>query len=319
MALKQKNKMKKDLLIILSVVTFMCCGNVYSQHRIWGNPIGPYAYNPAGANVNDMGEIIASYYMTYVDANESPQGALLLGSTSLPFDNMGAGFRFDYEQGGVLKNIMAEATYVYKINIGRQNKLAFGLSGTYNQISVDKGALRAKDVNDPFLKAGANSDFWFDFNVGVSFYKPNHYYAGIAGYNLAGGQSTTDWKIASFEGRTSRLFTVSGMYTFNNILNGDIKLEIMANGMLYVPQEKITPVYDVDARAIYKKIFWLGTGYTNNMIKGLAGVYVQNFSIGYACGIGVANDITTYTYSFPRHEVFLRLELNTSKSSKNRR
>ena len=119
--------MKRRFLTLL-ILPLAIIGSVQAQHRMWGNPIGPYAYNPAGANVNDMGEIIASYYMTYVDAKQAPQGALLLGSTSLPFDNMGAGFRFDYETGGVMKNIMAEATYVYKLNIGRQNKLAFGLS-----------------------------------------------------------------------------------------------------------------------------------------------------------------------------------------------
>ena len=309
--------MKRRFLTLL-ILPLAIIGSVQAQHRMWGNPIGPYAYNPAGANVNDMGEIIASYYMTYVDAKQAPQGALLLGSTSLPFDNMGAGFRFDYETGGVMKSIMAEATYVYKLNIGRQNKLAFGLSGTYNQTFLDRSKVVAKDGNDPFLVSGTESDFWFDFNFGVSFYKPNHYYVGLAAYNIAGGQSTADWKIAGFEERTSRLFTASGMYMLD-FVNGDLKLELTANGMFYLPQDKFTLVYDANARAIYKKICWLGTGYTENMVKVLAGVYVQNFSIGYAGGIGVANDITTYSYSFPRHEVFLRLELNTSKSSKNKR
>lgn len=312
-------KMKCKLSIISALLILLQVSvNTSAQHRMWGNPIGPYAYNPAGANVNDMGEILATYYMTYVDAKNAPQGALLLGSTSLPFDNMGAGFRFDYETGGVLKNIMAEATYVYKINIGRQNKLAFGLSGTYNQIAVQSSKINAKDENDPFLVNGTQSDFWFDFNLGVSFYQPNHYYIGVAAYNIAGGQSFADWKVSGFEGRTSRLFTASGMYMLG-LMNGDLKFEFTANGMFYIPQDSFTPVYDVNVRGIYKKIFWLGTGYTENMVKVLAGVYVQNFSVGYAGGIGVGGDITSYTYSFPRHEVFLRLELNTSKGSKNKR
>ena len=64
--------MKRRFLTLL-ILPLAIIGSVQAQHRMWGNPIGPYAYNPAGANVNDMGEIIASYYMTYVDAKQAPQ------------------------------------------------------------------------------------------------------------------------------------------------------------------------------------------------------------------------------------------------------
>ena len=73
--------------------------------------------------------------------------------------------------------------------------------------------------------------------------------------------------------------------------------------------------YDINSRLIFKKSFWVGAGYTNNMAKALFGLYIQNINIGYAGGIGLG-DIAATTYSFPKHELFLRMELNTSKTSR---
>lgn len=287
-----------------------------SAQRIWGNPVGPYPYSPAGANVNDLGEIVATYYRNYASANNAPQGALLMGSTSLPYDNMGAGFRFDYETGGVLKNVMAEATYVYKINLGNNHKLGLGLSGTYNQTSIDNTALNPQHHYDPFLIFAADGDQWFDVNVGVSFYKTNHYYFGLGFYNLVGNSTT--WKIQGFDGRTARQGVASGMYTLHT-LNGDLNFEATGHLMLYFPQDSsLTPVYDINLRAIMRKVVWLGGGYTNNMVKATGGIYFQNLAVGYSCGFGIG-DITDYAYLCPRHELMCRLELNTSKKSKTKR
>lgn len=308
--------MKRSIsLIVLCIATFALNNSTAFAQRIWGNPVGQYAYNPSGANVNDMGEILVSYYKNYVSAINAPQGALLMGSTSLPFDNMGAGMRFTYETGGVLNNIMAEGTYVYKINIGSSNKLAFGLSGTYNQTSIDNEKVNAQHPMDPMLLIGAEADYWFDVNVGISIYQPNHYYLGIAGYNLIGNK--TSWKIENFDPRQARQFTASGMYTLN-LLNGDFKLEASANGLIYSPQDSTTVVYDANLRAIIRKTFWLGGGLATNMVKAFGGIYIQNLSIGYACGFG-RGEITDYAYRLPRHELLCRLELNTSKKSKNKR
>jgi len=59
----------------------------------------------------------------------------------------------------------------------------------------------------------------------------------------------------------------------------------------------------------------LGTGYAVNKVKVLCGLYFQNFSVGYTGGFGVG-DINQYNYVMPRHEIFVRLEINNSKSSR---
>jgi type IX secretion system PorP/SprF family membrane protein len=280
--------------------------------RIWGNPMGQYVYNPAGAAMNDLGEVAASYYNTYASATNSPQGFLLMGSGSFPSDKVGAGFRFTNESGGVLKTTMAEATFVYKTPVSRNSKLSFGLSAVYNQLGFAWDKMNPQHQNDPILVNAANAGYYFDANFGVSLNEANRYYIGLACYNLLGQQ--TSWLLPSFTNRSSRLVSLSGMYSFN-LLHGDAKLETTGVLMTYQPQDEFTPVYDLSARLIYRKSGWLGAGYTNHMVKVLCGLYIQDLAIGYAGGIGIG-DISDYGYAFPKHELFLRLELNTSKSSR---
>lgn len=301
----------KKIYIISGLLLLLYTVNGYSQ-RIWSNPIGQYAYNPAGAAMNDIGEVVASYYNTYASANNSPQGFLLMGSTSFPSDKIGAGFRLTNETGGVLKNTMAEATFVYRTPVWRDSKLSFGLSGVYNQLGIDQGKVNAKDPEDPILTEAGKAGYYFDANFGVSLNEANKYYIGAACYNLLGQQ--TSWLLPGFTNRASRLVSLSGMYCLS-LLNGDGKLETTGVGMFYEPQDKFSLTYDFSTRLIFKKSCWIGAGYTNNMAKILCGLYIQDLSIGYAGGIGVG-DITSYTYAFPKHELFLRMELNTSKSSK---
>lgn len=301
----------KKIYILISLSLLLVSSQSFGQ-RIWGNPVGQYAYNPAGAAMNDLGELVSCYYSTYESAINHPQGFLLMGSSSFPSDKVGAGFRFTSETGGVIKNLMGEATFVYKTPISRDTKLAFGLSAVFNQIGLDYDKVSPQHANDPILTEGAESGSYIDANFGVSIYEQNLFYVGLACYNLAGQQ--TSWLLDNFTNRSSRLLSASGMYSLN-LFSGDGKLETTAVGMTYMPQDKFTLSYDFTSRLIIKKAFWIGAGYSNNLVKVLAGLYIQNLSVGYTGGIGVG-DISNYTYALPKHELFLRMELNTSKSSR---
>jgi len=301
----------KKIYIFISLGLLLISTQSFSQ-RIWGNPVGQYAYNPAGAGMNELGELEGVYYTTYQSAINSPKGFMLMGSSTFPSDKVGAGFKLTSETGGVIKNLMGEATFVYKVPVGRDTKLAFGLSGVFNQIGLDYGLLNPQHANDPIITQAAAAGSYFDANFGVSIYEQDQFYFGIAGYNLIGQQ--TSWLLPNFSVKSSRLISASGMYSLN-LFQGDGKLETTLVGMTFMPQDKFTLTYDASTRLIIKKTFWFGGGYSNSLIKVLAGIYIQNLSIGYTGGIGVGN-ITSYTYALPKHELFMRLELNTSKSSR---
>ncbi len=303
--------MKKTKYILLSVSLLLISTQSYSQ-RIWGNPVGQYAYNPAGAAMNDLGELVSCFYTTYESAINSPKGLMLMGSSTFPTDNIGAGFRLTSESGGVIKNLMGEATFMYRVNLSRDTKLAFGLSAVFNQIGLDYDLLTPQHSQDPIITIGAETGSYVDANFGISIYEANHFYFGVAGYNLIGQQ--TSWLLPNFTNRASRLISASGMYSLN-LFQGDGKLETTVVGMTFMPQDDFTFSYDASTRLIMNKTFWVGGGYSNSFVKLLLGLYIQNLTVGYTGAIGMG-DITSYTYAFPKHELFLRMELNTSSSSR---
>jgi len=300
----------KKTYITLALVLIFFNSNVYSQ-RIWSNPLGQYAYNPAGGGMNDIGEISSSYYNTYGSANNNPYGFLLMGTSPFPGDKTAMGFRFTSESGGVLNSTMAEATFVYRLSIFESTKLSFGLSAVYNQLKILSDRVNPQHPDDPILN-NAKTGFWGDSNFGVSIYQSNKYYMGLGVYNLLGG--TTNLLVADFNNRAARLYSLSGMYAVN-VFNGDGKLEMTGLAMSYLSNGSTDVNYDLSARVVMKKSFWVGSGYAPNTVKLLFGVYFQNFAIGYSGGIGLG-DISKNTYSFPKHELFLKIEFNNSKASR---
>ncbi len=307
--------MKKSVLIFGLLLASSLCS--LSAQKIWGNQMGQYVYNPAGASTNDIGEITANYYRNYMSAINSPRVFMLMGASPFANNTMGAGFRFTSDNAGVLKNIMAEATFVYKVQVARSSKLSFGLSAVYNQMGIDKDLMNPQHPDDPILTAATETGSWFDMNFGVSIYQTNKYYFGLAAYNLIGQR--TNWLMEEdlFVNRSSRFVSATGMYTFD-IHEGDFKIELSGVAQTYLPQKKYSfdaVSYDLSARFILKKMFWLGSGYSNDMAKLLAGVYFQRFAIGYAGGFSTG-DLKNVTNVMPRHEVFLRVEFETSKASR---
>ena len=298
--------------LILCLIVFTLPVFVFGQH-LWNNPVGNYVYNPSSGAMSDLGELVSSYYKSYGSATNSPMGVLLMGSTTFPNDNVAAGFRISSESGGVLSNLYGELSFIYRVPLFQNSKLSFGLSGTFNQMTLQKEKIYAQHPDDPLLQGG-ESGFWGDVNSGVSLYRTNVYYIGVAGYNLARQQ--TNWLINDFENQASRYYTLTGMYTFN-IFKGDWKWELSGVGLAY--EQKISDInYDLSSRFIFKKSFWLGGGYTPNAVKGLFGIYFQNLAVGYAGSFGMG-DVKLYTYSMTQHEIFVRLELNTSKPSRTKK
>ncbi|MBE6311567.1 MAG: type IX secretion system membrane protein PorP/SprF [Bacteroidales bacterium] len=307
--------MKKVISIVF--ISFFCSLGLLNAQKIWGNPMGQYVYNPAGASTNDIGEISVNYYRNYMSATNSPKVISLMGASPFANNTMGAGFRFCADNAGVLKNLTAEATFVYKVQIARSSRLSFGLSATYNQMALDKGLMNPQHPDDPILTAASDAGSWFDMNFGVSIYQTNKYYVGLAMYNLL--SQRTNWLMEEnlFVNRSARLASLCGMYTFD-IHQGDFKIELSGVAQTYIPQEKYSfsaVSYDLSARFILKKMFWLGSGYSNDMAKLLAGFYIQRFTIGYAGGFSTG-DLKNLTNTMPRHEIFLRVEFETSKASR---
>lgn len=297
-----KNKTRIcSLLLVLSTGVFAQTGGSYD----------PYLLNPSLGGYLEMVKI-GTLYQTEMSAYDyHPQSFILWGSS--PFNNqrVAGGFKIASQEGGVLKNLSAEATFIYHIPIG-SSKLSFGLSGGFNQLQLMRNNVQVFDPSDPILQ-GSESGNWFNANFGLAFSKVNTYYFGLAAYNLLPEQ--TNWMVSSFENKAKINYILSGMYTFA-LLEGDILWEITGNAHTNELTDISWLHYNMDTRLIFWKDFWIGSGYGDNLtIKGNAGINVQNLSFAY-CGYYSFGDIGKYNYSFTRHEIVLILKFNYSKTSK---
>jgi type IX secretion system PorP/SprF family membrane protein len=290
-----------SLLVLVSTGVF---AQQFSNHD-------PYLSNPSLGGYEEMVKIGGLYQTTMTVYDYHPTSFILWGSS--PFNNqrVAGGFKIASQEGGVIQNLSAEATFIYHVPVGG-SKLSFGLSGGFNQLQLMRDRVHVHNIDDPILQ-GSEAGNWFNANFGLAFSKVNNYYFGLAAYNLLPKQ--TNWMVSSFENRAKITYILSGMYSFA-LLDGDIIWEFSGNAYTNNPTDINWIHYNVDTKLLFWKDFWVGTGYSDNItIKGQAGFNVQNLSFGYI-GFYSFGNAGNYGYSFPKHEIILMLKLPYSKPSK---
>src|ERR1035437_7703845 len=131
----RKSIIMKKTYILASLLFILATHQGYGQ-KIWGSPLGQYAYNAGGGAMYNLSEISSSYYNSFTSANNNPVGYLLMGQATFPNDRIAAGFKLISESGGVLNTTSAEATFIYRVPVAKSSKLSFGLSGVLNQMGI---------------------------------------------------------------------------------------------------------------------------------------------------------------------------------------
>jgi len=296
--MKQKIRL---LLIILLTSTL-----AYSQNS---NEYDPYLANPSLGGFEEIVKI-GSLYQTAMTAYDYNPKSIILWGTS-PFNNqrVAGGFKIASQEGGVLRNISAEATFIYRVPVLDGSMLSFALSGSMNQLELLKNRAEVLDPNDPILQ-GSQSGNWFNSNFGFALSKVNTYYFGLAAYNLL--PKKTDWMVSNFENKSDITYVSSGMYRFNM---NNVELEIVGNLSTNQIKDLDWFRYNLVTKAIFLKSFWIGAGYSNGKtIRGLVGLNFQNLSFGYT-GHYSFNDLENY--AMPEHEIIISLKIPYSKQSKN--
>lgn len=286
-----------SLLVGLSTGVFAQIGGEYD----------PYLINPSLGGSKEM-VTIGTLYQTEMSAYDYHPKSFLLWGTS-PFSNqrVAGGFKVSSVEAGVLRNVSAEATFIYYVDVA-DSRLSFGLSAGINQLQLMRNRVEVRDLSDPILQ-GAETGNWFNANLGVAISKSNIYYVGLATYNLLPKQ--TNWMVSDFENKTEILYALAGMYTFDFDV---VKLECSTLLSTSRPDDFSWLHYGVSTKLLFGKDFWIGTGYeSQSIIKGSFGINIQNLSFGYTGNYCFAK---TYNYAFNKHEIVLILKLPYSKTSK---
>jgi type IX secretion system PorP/SprF family membrane protein len=259
--------------------------------------------NPAyaGSKENISGGIL--YRKQWVQIEGAPNtGTFFIHS---PFNNnVGLGLSTIYDKIGPVEETNIYGDFSYTLNLGGDNKLAFGLKGggTFHKIGLYSqiGDGHVPDLNDPAFQQNSSKSF---FNIGAGlFYYTNKYYVAISVPNML-KTYYLDYRGRKFGTEIQHYFLTSG-YVFE--LNPSIKFKpsFMIKSAISAPVS-----FDLSSNLLIYDKFELGGTYRLQDSFGAMVNYEisPNLRIGYAYD-HVISDLNITTPS--SHEILLLFNFN---------
>ncbi len=147
-----------------AVILFLMSGKLSAQDLPVYNQFyfNPFLYNPAFVGNNGGTEINSIYRQQWLGVEDAPITAAFTlqhaGSS-----NVSIGLTIVHESAILLQNNNATITYGYKLPLGVEQSLSFGISAGIGRYGLD---LSQVDAADPALQGATNSTFYADGNFG---------------------------------------------------------------------------------------------------------------------------------------------------------
>ena len=130
------------------------------------------AVNPGYAGSRDMLTVTALHRNQWLNFPGAPVTQTLTLHTPIFSKNIGVGLSLINDKIGPDRTQSAYGDFSYKIRIGEQSKLAFGLKGGINIRTNDLVTLKTDQENDPNLLSNSRSDLVPNFGFGL-YYSQN--------------------------------------------------------------------------------------------------------------------------------------------------
>jgi len=292
--------MKKNNIIL--VVVLILTTQVFAQQVALTNfyTKSPFIINPAAAGINEN----ISGNLRFKDQWSQLKGApeiSSLGVHGLITNTMGLGVNVEQNVTGVLKQVLADVNYSYRLPLGEEKSLAFGLKFGFTQNSLDYDAMVAGDKSDPTLNTSSlvinealiQTGFGMHFNMkdlNVHLATPLLY-----------GQQERQY-----------VQTLFALCTYDFFFSEDIwKVQ---PSLLYRYTKTSPGQVDLNVNAEWNKKLWSMVSYrTNNSFIGGFGFFLKNIGLGYSYDL---NRSVLSNASAGGHEVIVNFESNFSLNKK---
>ena len=177
-------RMKKN--IILYFILFVLISNVkaqqdpqYSQYMF-----NSLVMNPAYAGYREVlnGSILNRDQWLNINGAPKTQSIILDGSFGND-EKIGLGLSIVNDRLGLQSQTTAYLNYAYRLRVGADARLAFGLGVGVGQYTLDGGGATTDNPNDPNFAYGKTSYRVPDARIGVH-YSNYRFYAGLSATNL---------------------------------------------------------------------------------------------------------------------------------------
>ncbi|MCA4806973.1 PorP/SprF family type IX secretion system membrane protein [Myroides odoratimimus] len=270
----------------------------------------PNVINPAYAGSKDHVSIFGMYRAQWVGMEGAPKTATISATTPLGDQGLALGVNFMNDRVGVTDENNISVDLSYTIDLNQDYKLAFGLKGTANLLSVEYSRLLVHNPSDPTF--GSNIKNKFTPNIGAGLYLfSDKAYVGLSVPNFLSADRAKIEEEDVVLMRQKMHFYLTGGYVFE--LNPSVKFKpaTMIKAVAGAPVQ-----VDLSANFMFIDKFTLGVAYRwDDSVSGLAGFQVNdNLYVGYSYD---ANTSKLNNYNSGSHELFLRFDLFSRYSKLN--
>ncbi|EHO09795.1 PorP/SprF family type IX secretion system membrane protein [Myroides odoratimimus] len=275
----------------------------YTQYMYNTNMI-----NPAYAGSRGTLNVFGMYRTQWVGLDGAPKTANVSVSTPLGESGLGLGVNFTNDRIGAMDENNISVDLAYAIDLNADYKLAFGLKGTANLLSVDYTKLNIHNPTDPVSQENINNKFNPNIGAGVYLYSDKAY-VGLSVPNFLTTDRYDDNDITTM--RQKMHFYLMGGYVFDVSENLLFKPAALVKAVSGAPLQ-----VDLTANFLIYDKFTLGGAYRwDASVSALAGFQVNdNLFVGYSYDFETT---ALKRYNSGSHEIFLRFELFNRRSTIN--
>ncbi len=317
--------MKKFLLQLLIVVSPLLAKSqneiTYSQYMFNNLLVNPaYAGYKEDINVNLLSR------NQWVGIKGAPTTQSLIADGAFFHNkNVGLGLTVLNDRIGIQGQTAIMANYAYRLPVGQQGRLSFGVGVGAVQFSLNSDKAIISDQTDATF-IGTQNYLSPDAKLGIH-YSDDVFYAGLSANNLLTTALNKNNQRAAFV----ILPPVHMFLTFGAIINVNESIKMKPSLMLRDDPQSMGN-FDVNASFLFKDVLWLGGSYrmgvdmwkkTNslnatfqqNSLVGLVEVFVaKQFRIGYAYDYSLSD---LNSYSSGSHEISLGFTLGNKNYRSN--
>lgn len=315
-------KVKKSIIICFALLasTFYAVAQQDAQYSQY--MFNSLVINPAYAGYKETLNLSALHRTKWVGIDGAPQTQSLVVDGSLNNDKIGLGLSVVNDKIGLQGQSSAYVNYAYRLKVGSESTLAFGLGVGVGQFTLNSQDANYDDPSDPNFSAGKLSFIAPDARAGVHFSNDN-FYAGLSTTNLF--SQVLDYSDASKnlvvkQGR--HIFLTAGyLFDVNDFLKfkpsflvkedtkGPTSLDIN-NFFLLGERAWVGASYRTSVN-VWKKKSVVGSVNPGNSVVGLLEVYAgKGWRLGYAYDYSVS---TLKGFNNGSHEISLGLIIGDKK------
>ncbi|MVX37271.1 MULTISPECIES: type IX secretion system membrane protein PorP/SprF [Myroides] len=262
------------------------------------------AINPAYVGSKSNLSIFGLYRTQWVGMEGAPKTAHVSVSTPLGESGLGLGVNFVNDRLGAMDENNISVDLSYTIDLSYDYKLAFGLKGTANLLSVDYQKLRIFDPSDGVSQENINNKFNPNIGAGVYVYSDKAYFGLSVPKFLQVDRYNDNYDSQEVVTMREKMhFYLMGGYVFDLSDNLKFKPAFLAKAIQGAPLQ-----VDVSANFLIAEKFTLGAAYRwDAALSALAGFQVNdNLFVGYSYD---AETTALRHYNSGSHEIVLRFDI----------